>query len=232
MLRCIGPRPRDLEPKLGVTSGEASRKRTNRNRKPRMKSLRHSGYETQALSFISRLNRTLPQAERSWAERRSYERRSLEKKGLTETGNRTWKVSATQGTKLKHFLYFQIEPNLAPGREDLEPKDGVTSGEASKKRTNRNRKPRMKSLCHSGYWTQALSLISTLNRTLERNLFSCHIFFPKWSQISLFFCLNDDWPSMPCFKVKVQMQSKQHINKRNVILPPLQNAVYFCFSQR
>ena len=116
---------------------------------------------------------------------------------------------------------------IGPKPRDLEPKVGVTSGEASKKRTNRNRKPRMKSLCHSGYGTQALSFISTLNQTLERNLFSCHIFLPKWSQISLFFCLNDDWPSMPCFTVKVQMQSKQHINKRNVILPPLQNAVYF-----
>ena len=65
MLRCIGPKPRDLEPKDGVTSCEASKKRTNRNRKPRMKSLCHSGYGTQALSFISGLNRTLPQAERS-----------------------------------------------------------------------------------------------------------------------------------------------------------------------
>ena len=175
MLRCIGPRPRDLEPKVGVTSGKAS------------------------------------------------------KKGLTETGNRAWKVSdAIRGTELKHYPLFPDWTEPCPRPRDLEPKVGVTSGEASKKRTNRNRKPRMKSLCHSGYGTQALSFISTLNRTLERNLFSCHIFLPKWSQISLFFCLNDDWPSMPCFTVKVQMQSKQHINKRNVILPPL---VYFRFSQ-
>ena len=127
------------------------------------------------------------------------------------------------------ILYFRIEPNLAPGREILSRRSELRAAKPRKKlKTNRNRKPRMKSLCHSGYETQALSFISRLNRTLERNLFSCHIFLPKWSQISLFFCLNDDWPSMPCFTVKVQMQSKQHINKRNVILPPL---VYFRFSQ-
>ena len=148
-------------------------------------------------------------SERSWGEGRSYERRSLEKKELTETGNRAWKVSATQGTKLKHYPLFPDRTEPCPRPSDLEPKDGVTSGQASKKRTNQDRKPRMKSLCHSGYETQALSFISRSNGALERNLFSCHIFFPKWSQISLFFCLNDNWPSMPCVKVKVQMPSKQ-----------------------
>ena len=78
------------------------------------------------------------------------------KKGLTETGNRAWKVSATQGTELKHYPLFPDWTEPCPRPRDLEPNNGVTSCEASKKRTNRNRKPRMKSLCHSGYGTQAL----------------------------------------------------------------------------
>ena len=84
----------------------------------------------------------------------------------------------------------------------------------------------MKSLCHSGYETQALSFISRLNRTLERNLFSSHAtsFFQNGRKFRYSFVLM---MIGPYFKVKVQIQSKQHINKRNVILPPLQNAVYF-----